>query len=681
LEQQQQTISLLVSEKASLSAAVERLESAETELRDTEKRLEDELSRSAKLQVRVSQLESEATTSASEIATLKDIDRDLTDKTRDQEREIQLLNGSVNELRTQSEEYRRRVRELEEQIESDDRAERLEETLKNTQDRADELEFQLSKLRQAYEHLQNERDRFADQVQQKTSAEADWQARHAEVEQQHSATQEQLLSAISERDNLLGERTALQTEIEGNKNLITELQQKLAALASDLALNARQLKQVQVELKAANARADDAEKTQKELQAEGIGLMRSLDEMRPKIVELTDEKLMLSDKAETLEKTVQARDGVIAQLETALEELRDEKTSVERERDALKSALEKERTALQTDSTELQKAYSDLQSELTSARKTISDLEDERATLRLVSNSNVDEIRRLTDTLQSQSTQLNTLRSELGERTQAQTEAQEILERAQADVETLRAEQSQKDEELERLREATSVPPSRAEANGDAQSHSLDEEMLSALKQQHALELSAAHSQVRALETAVFNAEAQVHTLQRQMSVIENELAQLRLARPSSRNSVHAHQHTPPPSLPRRTSTRAVNPSDELRRASFHSHRPGAMSPPATLSAFEGLSPETRHKRKVSLSMLKARIDSEVAASSHAPRGASPASKPAGLPAVIELPSQPATPPPHTYTHTTHPSAKRPIFMDESHIFWCHSCQGDLVVL
>ena len=65
-----------------------------------------------------------------------------------QEREIQLLNGRVHELQTQSDEHLRRVRELEEQIESDDRAERLEETLKNTQDRADELEFQLSKLRQ-----------------------------------------------------------------------------------------------------------------------------------------------------------------------------------------------------------------------------------------------------------------------------------------------------------------------------------------------------------------------------------------------------------------------------------------------------------------------------------------------------------------------------------------------------
>ncbi len=52
-------------------------------------------------------------------------------------------------------------------------------------------------------------------------------------------------------------------------------------------------------------------------------------------------------------------------------------------------------------------------------------------------------------------------------------------------------------------------------------------------KQQHALELSAANSKVRALETSVFNTEARVHALQRQVSVLENELRSP-AARPSS---------------------------------------------------------------------------------------------------------------------------------------------------
>ena len=469
--------------------------------------------------------------------------------------------------------------------------------------------------------------------------------------------------------------------MEDTKNLVSELQRKLATLGSELAANARQLKQAQAELKIAKARADDAEKTQKELQAEGIGLMRSLDEMRPKIVELTDEKLMLSEKAQSLENTIHARDNVIAQLEASLEELRDEKVSIERDRDGLRSALEGERAALQKDSTELQQAYSELQAQLTATRKSVQDLEDERDKLRQVANSNVEEIRRLVDSVQSQTAQINALRTELAERTRAQNEASEFLGRAQAEMETLRAELAQKDEELERLREAASASASASDASShvDQSQQSLDAEMLSALKQQHALELSAAHQQVRSLETSVFNAEAQVHTLQRQLAALEDELAQLRPLQPSSRA----------PSaqvLPKRTVSRTAGHSDDLRRASFQSHRPAVASPPVALSAFEGLSPETRHKRKVSLSMLKARIDSEVAASSHTPRpssrssrsfASSPGSKPGGLPVVVEPPSQSSSPPSHIHTHP----AKRPIFMDESHIFWCHSCQGDLVVL
>ena len=176
--------------------------------------------------------------------------------------------------------------------------------------------------------------------------------------------------------------------------------------------------------------------------------MRSLDEMRPKIVELTDEKLALSEKIDGLEKTIGARDNVIAQLESSLEELREEKVSVERDRDGLRSTLEGERSALQKDSTELQQAYSELQSELTAAQRKAQDLEDERDKLRLVANSNVEEIRRLTDNLRLQTTQLDTLRAEIEERTEAQAESSEFLERAQTEMEAFRGELAQRDDML-----------------------------------------------------------------------------------------------------------------------------------------------------------------------------------------------------------------------------------------
>lgn len=66
-----------------------------------------------------------------------------------QERQLQLANVTINELREEASQHRQKARELQEQISNDDRVEKLEASLKNTQNRADELEFQLSKLTQA----------------------------------------------------------------------------------------------------------------------------------------------------------------------------------------------------------------------------------------------------------------------------------------------------------------------------------------------------------------------------------------------------------------------------------------------------------------------------------------------------------------------------------------------------
>ena len=73
--------------------------------------------------------------------------------------------------------------------------------------------------------------------------------------------------------------------------------------------------------------------------------------------------------------------------------------------------------------------------------------------------------------------------------------------------------------------------------------------MLSSLRQQHALDLSAATAQVRALEHTIYDKERANHTLQKQVNGLEEQLAQLRsnypgqrafspiLSRPSSRAS------------------------------------------------------------------------------------------------------------------------------------------------
>jgi hypothetical protein len=206
---------------------------------------------------------------------------------------------------------------------------------------------------------------------------------------------------------------------------------------------------------------------------------------------------------------------------------------------------------------------------------------------------------------------------------------------------------------------------------------SLDAELLSSLRQQHALDLSAAQSQIRALENSVFDAEARAHALQKQVVALEDQLAHSR-SRPSSRlgqRSFSPGQFRP--------SSRAGSHAD-LRRSSFGSHRPSKsnLAPPLSRSIFDqNMSAETRHKRLVSLSMLKARIDSEVQVTSRS-RASSRASSVRALSPVLSLPGQEPNPPPdspqsHTHPHPVH----RPQFLDDSHVFWCHSCTGDLVIL
>ncbi len=513
---------------------------------------------------------------------------------------------------------------------------------------------------QAESALKAERDDLEARLQAQSHIETEWQKRHAESEKLYASIQEQLTSTAAKRDSLLQEKSTLESQVYATQTSLNELQHKLAQSTSELSTSVRSLQQAQSELRAANRRADEAEKIQADLQTEGIGLMRSLEEMRPKIVELTDVKLLLGEKVESLGRTLKDRDETVAQLEANLEELREQQLAAQRKQQELSGALEKEIAHSNESNSELQEAYADLQRELETTKANAQSLEGERSQYRHTASRHMEEISRLTATAQSHSEQISLLQAELEERQRAQDEATEFLERAHSGMELLRAQLSAKDEEIERHKEATVSPA----VNG---SHSFDEEMLNTLAQQHSLELSAARSEIRTLENSVFQAEAKAHSLQRQVAALEDQLAHLR---PSSRNA-----QLPP--VPARVSSRNLDHSDDLRRASFGSGRPTGVTRPASPpSSFEGLSAETRHKRKVSLSMLKARIDSETATAKSHPssRAMSPAGKPTSLPTVVEPRSAPGTPPPQHLGRTSQ-------FLDESHIFWCHSCRGDLVIL
>ncbi len=90
------------------------------------------------------------------------------------------------------------------------------------------------------------------------------------------------------------------------------MSKKLEQTSTELASTNRHTQALQQELKAANRRAEEAERTQRDLQSEGSTLMRSLEEMRPKIVELTSVKAELAEKIDSLQHTIRNRDAAIA---------------------------------------------------------------------------------------------------------------------------------------------------------------------------------------------------------------------------------------------------------------------------------------------------------------------------------------------------------------------------------
>lgn len=473
-----------------------------------------------------------------------------------------------------------------------------------------------------------------------------------------AATQAEISSIISERDTLLEDKHSLSRQTESDQKALANLQDKLSQAAVEFESSSRQLQILQNEVKRANRRAEEAEQIQSDLQAEGMTLMRSLEEMRPKIVELTNIRLDLVDKIGTLEGIIRKKEDVVSTLEASLEEAREKEVDAEKHRQKEDAMRKKDDFSSQDNVSQLQKAYTELQLELDGLRINVRDREQEREGYHQLALRRLEEIDRLTFSSQAQVERLTSAEKELEERHMAQTEDLGFVEGMQNEIEALRHDLTMKEEELESLREPSSELV-----------QSLDGEMVGALKQQQAFELSSARSQIRALESAVFESDARAHTLQKQVSNLMDQVTQLRTI-----SHTPTRPFSPTPGLPSRPSSRAARnaSSDDLRRTSFTAPKPVPARPPRR--TFESLSPETRHKRRVSLGMLKARIDSEVAhsAKSHTPsKPLAPLPESASISSSVMEPSEPH----HIRGFRRHQ------FLDESHIFWCNSCHGDLVIL
>lgn len=488
--------------------------------------------------------------------------------------------------------------------------------------------------------------------------------------------QKELQAHITSEDQLRGQVGALKHELQSSMGKINELSSHLEELRSrdyasqkeietyqvrisdfDSALSTLKAELVSInhqhdltlaDFKSATHRAEDAEAIQRNLQEEAAGLMRSLDEMRPKIVELTGAKLDLTEKVDNLSDLLSQRDNTLLEMESRAEAAKSFAEASLRDYEQLERRTKTNNQASDAVLSDLQRAYDELKFQLDDALANAKEIDLDRGKQRQIAARLQQEVQTLSSSGSGREEDLFRLQAELDERMAAGNEQEALLSELQQEVEVLRSEVATKDGEIELLQ--------REAPEADTTSSSLDNEVQSAMKHEHELALSNAQSRIRSLETSVFDAENQNRTLQKKIAELESELSQLR---------TNAISHTPP-FPPRGASGRH---SDEHGRRSFTSQRSNDFVhlPPSALID-RNLPAATRHQRHLSLAMLQARMYSEAES-------------------VVMSKMQQAADKQQvnaTSIATTVDSAALhwPQFLDESHVFWCSTCKSpDLIVL
>ncbi|KAG9125986.1 hypothetical protein FRC07_005319 [Ceratobasidium sp. 392] len=658
-DQRQSTISLLVEEKSNLSSQLEYLGGLEARSQEVNRLLEENQALNEKLSARVNDLETSLRTAVSTSEELSTKEREASDRARELERLSTQSSRTISDLQAELKDQRARVRELEEQIQADDRVDVLERNLKSMQERSEELEEKFNKSKQLAAKLKTERDSFETRYAEVEGTSREWQRKFSELENQ--------------RDLLHSEHTALKTAHESLQLAQEGLNARLEGLEKQLEQAANNAKDADAahsnvtqqlnEALALAARGASTEAALTALQAENEGLLANLAEMRPKIVELTEAKLTLGETIEARDSSIRNYESQTKVLETELadahsrvEELSGQSGTATDRASTLEEQLQKEKLAV----SEAYTADEELQAQLTLAEQQIKETETAQESLRLRAEQGETRAAQLDADLERRTREVTSLLEEIDARNKEAAELRAFLERSRADVEAANNEITIREDELARLRIHGAKSPTH-------QSVTLAGETLE-------LELSTMRSRVRTLEAEAFDAHAREHALQRQIAELQSQAQRTDPHTMPGLGVGHGGGSGAPSKRHGQVGTGSHQTSGGLENT-----RPGvgntrAITPVGTprttrLSALDAtLPPETRHKRAVSLNMLRARIISEMDS------GASGVSPNIRLASIGE--DQASARHSHEGAANLMGGAD-----DEAHVFWCSACEGELVVL
>lgn len=501
--------------------------------------------------------------------------------------------------------------------------------------------------------------------------------RRTKLEADLSSVTGQLGQSRQQYQDISQERMLLQKELDTSRETIKAFHQQVATISTNLANRTRQQDELEMTLATTSRKLADTELSLQSLRSENLNILAQLEEVRPKLVELTnktaedEERISFNDrKIRGLEKEVEALEidlhDIRLQLETADAHARAQEENI------ITVTAEKEKA--EHDIAEGKKAHEELESVITRLHDELAKLNEERQRTDKVTSQLTQERDMLRSEINSLKIQLDQARYTSEELQRSEADSNEVLEEMRTELESLREQLFEKEQEVSTLRNSA-VPKDRL---GHGLSQSLSDELLSSLRDQHALEISNTHSRIRELESDLFDAKANEHTLHKRVAALEDELGNLlRQSRVDGRRSTSTRSHTP-------------------LSQSFAHGRP--VRPRVVYE--ENLPIEVRRKRKISLGMLKARIESERAAGMSMTGiglGVSTGSPLSRVSSIVELDETmerengfksqyPGHEPQSGSVSAKHelikPTPKLHLKgWDESHIFWCHACKGDLVVL
>ncbi|KAG9104129.1 hypothetical protein FRC06_005246 [Ceratobasidium sp. 370] len=657
--QRQSTISLLVEEKSNLSSQLAYLEGLEARSQEVNHLLEESQALNEKLNARVNELEASLRTAVSTSESLGVKEREASDRVRELERSSTQSTRTISDLQAELKEQRARVRELEEQIQADDRVDVLERNLKSMQDRSEELEEKFNKSKQLAAKLKAERDSFETRHTEVEGRLQESQRRSSELETQHDLLR-------SDYAALKAAHEALESVQQGLKARLEELEKQLEQAvndAKDANVAHSDVTQQLNEALALAARGASTETALAALQAENEGLLANLAEMRPKIVELTEAKLVLGETIDARDSSIRDYESQLKALEIELadahsrvDELSGQSGTAASHASELEGQLQKERLAV----SEAYTAYEALQTRLTLAEQQLKETESLQDSLRLRAEQGEAKAAQVDADLERRTREVTSLLEEIEARNREATELRTFLERSRADVEAANNELATREDELARLRTHGTKSPAHDPAT-------LAGETLE-------LELSTMRSRIRTLEAEAFDAHAREHALQRQVAELQNQTRRMDPRAVSGLGVGHNGGSGAPGKRHGQVGTGSRRTSGELENTRSGVGSARAITPIGTsrttrLSVLDAsLPPETRQKRAVSLNMLRARIISEMDS------GASGVSPNIRLASVGEEQ--------HSVGHSHEGVAN---LMggadDEAHIFWCSACEGELVVL